>query len=127
MKVGQFVASQKVLLREYSSTLSSLQDQVAPLPFRVIKEVLKENLKPNFSEMFLSIDEQPITATSIAQVNHAVLTSGHEVAIKLYPQYRFEWLPLAFTKFVSSELGNWEGDDKYMIGTAEQPLCISFR
>ncbi|GAU36772.1 hypothetical protein TSUD_213390 [Trifolium subterraneum] len=24
--------------------------------------------------------------------------------VKLYPQYRFEWLPLAFAKTVSSEL-----------------------
>ncbi|XP_027332704.1 uncharacterized aarF domain-containing protein kinase 1 [Abrus precatorius] len=130
VKAGQFVAAQKVLPREYTSTLSSLQDQVAPLPFKVIKEVLKDNLGPDFSEMFLSIDEQPIAAASIAQVHHGVLKSGHEVAIKvqypwieqqmnfdrrtmhflsktialLYPQYRFEWLPLAFAQSVSSEL-----------------------
>ncbi|KAK7300640.1 hypothetical protein RJT34_11488 [Clitoria ternatea] len=130
VKAGQFVAAQKVLPREYSSILSSLQDQVAPLPFRVIKEVLKDSLGPDFSEMFLSIDEQPIAAASIAQVHHAVLKSGHEVAIKvqypwieqqmnfdtrtmyflsktiawLYPQYRLEWLPLAFAKSVSSEI-----------------------
>ncbi|XP_029130369.1 uncharacterized aarF domain-containing protein kinase 1 isoform X2 [Cajanus cajan] len=99
VKAGQFVASQKVLPKEYSSTLSSLQDQ-------------------------------PIAAASIAQVHHAVLKSGHEVAIKvqypwieqqmnfdtrtmyflsktiawLYPQYRFDWLPLTFAKSVSSEL-----------------------
>ncbi|CAL5189920.1 unnamed protein product [Lathyrus oleraceus] len=130
VKAGQFIASQKVLPREYSSTLSSLQDQVAPLPFKVIEKVLKDNLGPDFSEKFLSIDERPIGAASIAQVHHAVLKSGQEVAIKvqypwieqqmhfdtrtmyflskviawLYPQYRFEWLPLTFAKSVSSEL-----------------------
>ncbi|XP_058748064.1 uncharacterized protein LOC131620896 isoform X2 [Vicia villosa] len=149
VKAGQFIASQKVLPREYSSTLSSLQDQVAPLPFKVIEKVLKDNLGPDFSEKFLSIDEQPIGAASIAQVHHAILKSGQEVAIKsivshglqnakkkyfchnqvqypwieqqmhfdtrtmyilsktiawLYPQYRFEWLPLTFAKTVSSEL-----------------------
>ncbi|RDX69318.1 putative aarF domain-containing protein kinase 1, partial [Mucuna pruriens] len=130
VKAGQFVATQKVLPREYSSTFSSLQDQVAPLPFKVIKEVLKDSLGPDFSEMFQSIDEQPVAAASIAQVHHAVLKSGHEVAIKvqypwieqqmnfdartvyflsktiawLYPQYRLEWLPLAIAKSLSSEL-----------------------
>ncbi|XP_057442054.1 uncharacterized protein LOC130733802 [Lotus japonicus] len=130
VKAGQFVAAQKVLPREYSSTLSTLQDQVAPLPFKVVEEVLKDNLGPDFAAMFLSIDEQPTAAASIAQVHHAVLKSGHEVAIKvqypwieqqmnfdirtmhflsktiswLYPQYRLEWLPLAFAKSMSSEL-----------------------
>ncbi|KAK2376901.1 protein ACTIVITY OF BC1 COMPLEX KINASE 8, chloroplastic [Trifolium repens] len=130
VKAGQFIASQKVLPREYSSTLSSLQDQVSPLPFKVIEKVLKDNFGPDFSEKFLSIDERPIGAASIAQVHHAVLKCGQEVAIKvqypwieqqmhfdtrtmyflsktiawLYPQYRFEWLPLAFAKTVSSEL-----------------------
>ncbi|GAU36770.1 hypothetical protein TSUD_213370 [Trifolium subterraneum] len=84
VKAGQFIASQKVLPREYSSTLSSLQDQVSPLPFKVIEKVLKDNLGPDFSEKFLSIDERPIGAASIAQVHHAVLKSGQEVAIKAH-------------------------------------------
>ncbi|KAK7372295.1 hypothetical protein VNO80_05670 [Phaseolus coccineus] len=130
VKAGQFVAAQKVLPTEYSSTLSSLQDQVAPIPFKIVREVLKNSLGPDFSDMFLSIDEQPIAAASIAQVHHGVLKSGYEVAIKvqypwieqqmnfdtrtmcflsktiawLYPQYKLEWLPLAFAKSVSSEL-----------------------
>ncbi|XP_019432639.1 PREDICTED: uncharacterized aarF domain-containing protein kinase 1 isoform X2 [Lupinus angustifolius] len=130
VKAGQFVASQRVIPKEYSSTLSALQDQVSPLPYNIIKKVLKDNLGPDFTDMFLSVDEQPIAAASIAQVHHAVLKSGHEVAIKvqypwieqqmnfdtrtmyflsktiglLYPQYRFEWLPSAFAESMSSEL-----------------------
>ncbi|RYQ99572.1 hypothetical protein Ahy_B07g087517 isoform C [Arachis hypogaea] len=130
VKAGQFVAAQRVLPKEYSSTLSALQDQVAPLPFKVIKGVLKDNLGPDFTEMFESLDEEPIAAASIAQVHHAVLKSDQEVAIKvqypwvqqqmtfdtrtmyflsktiawLYPQYRFEWLPLAFADSMAAEL-----------------------
>ncbi|KAL4364711.1 hypothetical protein HN51_024513 [Arachis hypogaea] len=130
VKAGQFVAAQRVIPKEYSSTLSALQDQVAPLPFKVIKGVLKDNLGPDFTEMFESLDEEPIAAASIAQVHHAVLKSDQEVAIKvqypwvqqqmtfdtrtmyflsktiawLYPQYRFEWLPLAFADSMAAEL-----------------------
>lgn len=38
---------------------------------------------------FLSVDELPIAAASISQVHHAVLKSGHEVAIKVSPRVNF--------------------------------------
>ncbi|XP_054799305.1 uncharacterized protein LOC129303803 isoform X2 [Prosopis cineraria] len=104
VKAGQFVSAQGVIPREYSSTLSALQDQVAPCSFKAIKEVLMHNLGPEFSEMFLSVSEQPIAAASISQVHRAVLKSGHEVAIKFFPEYRFEWLTLGFTKAIALEL-----------------------
>ncbi|XP_028800598.1 uncharacterized aarF domain-containing protein kinase 1 [Neltuma alba] len=130
VKAGQFVAAQGVIPKEYSSTLSALQDQVSPCSFKAIKEVLVHNLGPNLSEMFSSVNEQPIAAASISQVHHAVLKSGHEVAIKVqypdleqqmnfdtrtmsflsktiaqfFPEYRFEWLASAFTKAIALEL-----------------------
>ncbi|XP_038876388.1 aarF domain-containing protein kinase 1 isoform X2 [Benincasa hispida] len=131
VKAGQFAASLRQTPNEYSSILSSLQDQAVPCPFKDIKGVLINNLGSDISAMFLSLDEQPIAAASIAQVHRAILKSNQEVAIKvqypglmqhvkidttvmsflsrtiswLFPDYRFDWLVSEFEKTILSELG----------------------
>lgn len=83
VKAGQFVAALRQVPKEYSSTLSSLQDQAIPCHFKAIKEVLVSNLGQDLSKIYLSFDEQPIAAASIAQVHRAILKDGQEVAIKV--------------------------------------------
>ncbi|XP_009626295.1 uncharacterized protein [Nicotiana tomentosiformis] len=130
VKAGQFVAAIRQVPKEYSTSLSSLQDQAVPCQFEAIKEVLLRNLGPNFSDIFFSFDEQPVAAASIAQVHHAVLKDHQEVAVKvqypgleyqmkfdlatmsflsksvglLFPEYRFQWLVSEFEKSIASEL-----------------------
>ncbi|XP_031738408.1 aarF domain-containing protein kinase 1 isoform X3 [Cucumis sativus] len=130
IKAGQFAASLRQTPNEYSSILSSLQDQAVPCPFKDIKDMLISNLGSDISAMFLSLDEQPIAAASIAQVHRAILKSNKEVAIKvqypglmqnvkidttvmsflsrtiswLFPEYRFEWLASEFGKTILLEL-----------------------
>ncbi|XP_031116941.1 uncharacterized aarF domain-containing protein kinase 1 [Ipomoea triloba] len=132
VKAGQFVAAVRVrkVPKEYSSILSSLQDQAVPCPFESIKEVLIHNLGPNLSDIFFSFDEEPFAAASIAQVHHALLRDHQEVAVKVqypgleyqmkfdlatmsflsksvawfFPECRFEWLVLEFKKSITSEL-----------------------
>ncbi|KAH7571593.1 hypothetical protein JRO89_XS04G0093700 [Xanthoceras sorbifolium] len=130
IKAGQFVAAMQQVPKEYSSTLSSLQDQVIPCDFKAIKQVLISNLGQDLSKIFVSLDEQPIAAASIAQVHHAILRDNHEVAIKVqypglehkmrldttiisflsksiawfFPEYRFEWLVSEFARSISLEL-----------------------
>lgn len=51
VKAGQFVVALQQAPKEYLSTLSSLQDQAVPCNFKAIKEVLMDNLGPDFSKM----------------------------------------------------------------------------
>ncbi|KAK8959610.1 putative ABC1 protein [Platanthera guangdongensis] len=86
VKAGQFVSSLKHVPKEYSSTLSSLQDQVKPCNIKDIKGVILKNLGEDSYKLFLSFDEKPVAAASIAQVHHGLLRNNQEVAIKIqYP------------------------------------------
>ncbi|WRX19683.1 ABC1 atypical kinase-like domain - like 7 [Theobroma cacao] len=130
LKAGQFVASLRQVPKEYSLTLSSLQDQAVPCDFKVIKETIISNLGQDLSKIFIWFNEQPIAAASIAQVHHAMLKDRQEVAVKVqypglekkmkldtrimhfvsksvawfFPEYRLGWLVSEFTKAVSMEL-----------------------
>ncbi|KAL8109263.1 uncharacterized protein LOC141671800 [Apium graveolens] len=130
VKAAQFAAALRKIPKEYSVTLSPLQDKAVPCHFKEIKDVLISNLGPNLSDIFVSLDEQPIAAASIAQVHRAVLKDQQEVAVKvqypgleqqmkfdlatmsflsksvslLFPEYRFEWMISEFTKNIAMEL-----------------------
>ncbi|XP_074294561.1 uncharacterized protein LOC141622429 [Silene latifolia] len=130
VKAGQFAASLRQIPKEYMATLSVLQDQAVPCDFRLIKEVIRRNLGKDCTDIFLSFDEQPIAAASIAQVHRAVLKNHEEVAVKvqypglerlmeldmttmtfvskfvawLFPEYRFGWILSGFKESISAEL-----------------------
>lgn len=63
--------------------MSLLHDQVQSLEFKVIEQVLIEELGNDWKKHFLSIEENPLGSASIAQVHRAVLATGQKVVIKV--------------------------------------------
>ena len=84
VKFGQLMASRPDLVPpEYMEEMSLLQDQVQTLDFKVIEQVLIDELGADWKKHFSSIEEKPLGSASIAQVHRAVLTDGQKVVIKV--------------------------------------------
>lgn len=83
VKFGQIMSTRTELLPpELIEELKKLQDQVKPLPFSEVREVIEQNC-PNADEWFWKIDEEPVASASIAQVHSAILKDGTKVALKV--------------------------------------------
>ncbi|MFH1863204.1 MAG: AarF/ABC1/UbiB kinase family protein [bacterium] len=84
IKLGQILSMRpEIIPADIAFEFQQLQDQVTPLPFQMIKEVLERELSCNLPEIFASIEEEPLAAASIAQVHRGVLRNGTPVAIKV--------------------------------------------
>ena len=84
IKLAQLLSTRPdIVPPAYAEALSRLQDDVAPFPYEEVERILADELGVRLSKAFLSIDPEPIAAASIAQVHHAVLRDGREVALKI--------------------------------------------
>ncbi|MCB9867855.1 MAG: AarF/ABC1/UbiB kinase family protein [Phycisphaerales bacterium] len=84
IKLGQILASRADLLPPaYLDALSKLQDDVAPVPFEEIEQVLVDELDARPSRIFSEIDPTPLAAASLAQVHMATLRDGRDVVLKV--------------------------------------------
>lgn len=84
VKFGQLIASRPDLVpQDYLEEMSLLQDQVQALEFKVIEQVLIEELGADWKKHFRSIEEMPLGSASIAQVHRAVLITDQQVVIKV--------------------------------------------
>ena len=85
IKFGQILSLRGDLLPvALIKELEKLQDDVAPVPFDEIVEVLQKALKKPLHEIFSLIDEEPLAAASLAQVHSAVLREENiPVALKI--------------------------------------------
>lgn len=84
VKMGQIISTRPDLIpRPYIVEFRKLQDNVKPLPFDTIKEVIEEELGTPLEESFASFDEEPLAAASIGQVHRCKLKDGQEAVAKV--------------------------------------------
>jgi len=84
IKLGQLLSTRPDLLNgDYIQELSTLQDEVPPVPWSDVEVVIRQQLQTTVSETFSTINPEPIAAGSIAQIHRATLTGGKEVALKI--------------------------------------------
>ena len=83
IKIGQILSTRVDLLgEEYISELSKLRNNIEPLDFNIIKEILNDTYG-NYKTIFSYVEETPIGSASIAEVHKAKLINGKEVVLKI--------------------------------------------
>lgn len=81
IKFGQIMAQRPdVVPKEYADELEKLEDDVPAFDSSRAREIVDEEVG---MDKFESFDDEPVAAASIAQVHHAVLRNGDEVAVKI--------------------------------------------
>ncbi|XP_069639865.1 aarF domain-containing protein kinase 1 isoform X2 [Haliaeetus albicilla] len=84
IKVGQHLGALDYLLpEEYTRTLKVLHNQAPQSTRQEIEQVIREDLGKEIKELFVSFEDTPLGAASLAQVHKAVLQDGRTVAVKI--------------------------------------------
>lgn len=84
VKFGQLLASRPDLVPDdYMEEMMLLHDQVQPLDFKIIENVLTEELGADWRKHFSSVEETTLGSASIAQVHKATLIDGKTVVLKV--------------------------------------------
>ncbi len=83
IKFGQMLSRRDDLVgRTFVEELSKLEDRATPVPFELLKDILKRHYG-DISCYFKGIDKTPLASASIAQVHLATLTTGEDVVLKI--------------------------------------------
>ena len=95
IKLGQILASRDdIIPKEYCDELSHLRNQVKPMNYDKVLEILDREYKGRTNEIFSNIEQIPIGSASIAEVHKAVLIDGTEVVIKIQRENIYELMAM---------------------------------
>lgn len=87
IKLGQIASTRPDLVPpDVIAELKKLQDDVPPVPFAEVKQVIEASLGAPIDQLFVSVDERPLATASIGQVHRAVLATpegDQDVVIKV--------------------------------------------
>ncbi len=84
VKLGQVLSTRPdIVPNDILEELVKLQDDVSPLPFSVVEQVVEDELGLSIDRAFMSFEIEPIASASIGQVHGAVLPSGERVVVKV--------------------------------------------
>lgn len=84
IKFGQVLSTRPdVLPPGVIEELTKLQENVAPFPSRLARELVAVELGESAEQIFSEFEAEPLAAASIAQVHRARLRDGTQVAVKL--------------------------------------------
>lgn len=84
IKIGQILSTRPDLLPvDLVDELKKLQSDVAPVPFEKMQETLVQEFGDRLTQLFLTIEPQPIGSASLAQTHRAKLVTGETVVLKI--------------------------------------------
>jgi ubiquinone biosynthesis protein len=84
VKVGQLLSTRDDLLpAEFIAELRGLQDEVVPVPWPLVRDLLAAELGAPVDEVFTRFEREPLAAASVGQVHRAALHSGAQVVVKV--------------------------------------------
>lgn len=84
IKFGQIVSMRSDMFPiEFCNELRKLHSDVKPMPFDEVIEVIESSLGYHISNLFGSLEQEPLGSASIAQVHKATLLSGECIVVKV--------------------------------------------
>jgi len=84
VKLGQIASTREDLIpKEYAEELKKLKENVSPMPFELVEEIINEELKAPWQTYFKEINASPIGSASIGQVHVATLIDNTKVVLKV--------------------------------------------